>query len=173
MKKVLFAIFAVAVMFTACEKEFENVDQLEGLSISDYNGFSGLTAIRNEAGYLVFDIKYESPNTDFNSVKFYYTLNKDFTDAEWATAVEEDDAGTSTTLEDHRTSLEIEVPADDNMYSFSIAPEDIKVGDVLRCYYRGYTYDADGEKAKKYYSPVGDDTFDHDIFSQWTVLTVK
>ncbi len=181
MKKILFAILAVSMLFTACEKDdevvvpevFVDVDLLDGLSVSDYKGFSGLTVIRNEAGDLVFDVTYTTTNTDFNSVKLYYTLNKDFTDAEWTAAVEEDDEGTSTTLEENRVDIEIDVPAADSKYSFTIAAADVKVGDVIRCYFRGYTKDADGEKVKEYYSPVGNDTFDHDVFSGWTVLTVK
>ena len=179
MKKFLFAILAVAVMFTACDDDddvFVEVNQLKGLTVTDYNGFSGLTVVRNEVGDLEFDVMYEYNATvlvNFNSVKLYYTLNKNFTDAEWTTAVEEDDEGTSTTLEDNRVTLEIDIAAADNMYSFTIPAADVNVGDVLRLYFRGYAKDIDGEKAKEYYSPTGNDTFDHDIFSGWTVLTVK
>lgn len=178
MKKFLLAILAVTVLFSACDKEeeFVDVDQLSDLTISAYNGFSGLTAVRQESGDLVFDIEFEydvAATSSFNDVKFYYTLNKDFTDAEWATAVEEDDLGTSTTLEDNRVTLEIDIPADDNKYSFTIPAVEVSEGDVIRCYFRGYTKDLDGEKLKMYYSPVGNDTFDHDTFSQWTTITVK
>ena len=177
MKKLLFALLAVAMMFTACEEEWVDVDQLAGLSVSEYNGFSGLTAVRNEAGDLDFEVKFvydASVWVNFDSFKFYYTINKAWTDAEFAEAIELDDAGiTPNLIEDHRVSMEIEVPAADNMYAFTIPYSDIAVGDDLRFYFRGYTKDAEGEKNKMYYTPVGNETFEKDNYSEWTVLTVK
>ncbi|MEN8250468.1 MAG: hypothetical protein ABFS32_16155 [Bacteroidota bacterium] len=180
MKKFLFAILAVAVLFTACEKDedFVDVDQLKDLTITDYNGFSGLTVVREENGDLVYDVKYEYDAAVyelFNSVKLYYTVNCDFTDAEWTQAVADDDEGIEPNLlADNRVSLEIEDPADDNMYSFTIPAAEVNKADVLRLYFRGYAKDTVlSVKNKMYYSPTGNDTFDHDVYSQWTVLTVK
>ena len=180
MKKFLFAIVAVAILFTGCEEDEDpvvEVDQSQELTITDYNGFSGLTVIRTVSGDLNFDVKYEydaSILVEFNSVKLYYTLNKDFTDAEWTEAIVLDDAGTEPNLiADDRVDIEIDMPADDSMYSFTIASADVKVGDVIRCYFRGYAKDALGDKTKEYYAPSGDNTFDHDVYSQWTTFTVK
>ena len=179
MKKFLLVMVAVSMLFTGCDKDDETVEEVEvdqpqELVITDYNGFSGLTVIRTVSGDLNFDVKYTTSNTDFNSVKLYYTLNSDFTDAEWTQAVADDDEGVlPNLLEDHRVTIEIDIPADDSMYSFTIAAADVKVGDVVRCYFRGYTKDAEGEKVKEYYAPSGDDTFDHDVYSQWTSFTVK
>jgi plastocyanin len=181
MKKFLFAILAVAVMFTACDDDedeaFVDVDQLQGLTITDYNGFSGLTAVRNDVGDLKFDVTFvydASVWVTFDSFKFYYTLNQDFTDAEWTAAIELDDEDIEPNLiADHRVSMEIDIVAADNMYSFTIPAADVKVGDDLRFYFRGYTKDVDGEKNKMYYTGTGDETFEKDIYSEWTVLTVK
>ena len=174
MKKFLFAIATVSILFTGCDKDDEKVDQPQELVITDYNGFSGLTVIRKVSGDLVFDVKYTTTNTDFNSVKLYYTLNSDFTDAEWTQAVDDDDNDVlPNLLDDNRVTLEIDILADDSMYSFTIAAADVQVGDVVRCYFRGYTKDAEGDKVKEYYSPSGDDSFDHDLYSQWTEFTVK
>lgn len=178
MKKFLLATAMVAVLFTACEEdEVVEVDQPQELVITDYNGFSGLTVVRTVSGDLNFDVKYEYDAdvwVNFDGVKLYYTLNKDFTDAEWTEAIALDDEGIEPNLiADDRVTLEIDILADDSMYSFTIAAADVNVGDVVRCYFRGYTKDVDGEKAKEYYAPSGDDTFDHDVYSQWTSFTVK
>jgi len=178
MKKFLFAIATVSLFFTGCKKDdnkVEEKDQPQELTITDYNGFSGLTVIREVAGDLKFDVKFESANPTFKSVKLYYTLNSDFTNEQWNKAVADDDAKPpiQSDVFDARKDIAIEEIAEDNMYSFTIAAADVKVGDVVRCYFRGYTKDADGKKDKKYYSPSGDDTFDHDIYSQWTSFTVK
>ncbi|MCK5788614.1 MAG: hypothetical protein KAH32_06425 [Chlamydiia bacterium] len=181
MKKFLLAIATVSILFTGCNKDDDKVeekDQPQEITITDYNGFSGLTVIREVAGDLVFDVKYEY-NADilvnFNSVKLYYTLNSDFTDAQWTEAIDLDDAGTTPNLlDDHRVTIEIEDPTDDSMYSFTIAAADVKVGDVVRLYFRGYAKDIDGNKSKDYYAPSATaDTFDHDLYSTWTEFTVK
>ena len=180
MKKFLLAIAMVSVLFTACEKDeevFVEADQLEGLTVTDYNGFSGLTAVRNESGDLEFDIMYQYDAVvwvTFDSFKFYYTINQDFTNDAWTEAIALDDEDIEPNLiADHRVSMEIDIAAADNMYSFTIPAADVKVGDELRIYFRGYTKDVDGEKSKMYYTPTGNATFEKDIYSQWTVLTVK
>ena len=172
MKKFLFAIATVSLFFTGCNKDdnkVEEKDQAQELTINDYNGFSGLTVIRKVAGDLEFDTKFESDNTTFKSVKLYYTINQEYTDAEWTVFV---DAGTED--DNGRVTLEIADKADDNKYFYSIPAADVKVGDVVRCYFRGYTKTDDGDKDKKYYAPSKTaDTFDHDLYSTWTSFTVK
>jgi len=172
MKKFLFAIATVSLFFTGCKKDdnkVEEKDQPQELTINDYNGFSGLTVIREVAGELKFDVKFESSNPTFKSVKLYYTINKEYTDAEWTVFV---DAGNED--ENGRVTLEIAEKADDNMYAFSIPKADYKIGDAIRLYFRGYTKDDAGDKDKKYYAPSGTaDTFDHDLYSTWTKFTVK
>ena len=139
------------------------------------NGFSKLNITNTTGSDLKFDITYEYDvaNPEFNSVKLYYTINSDFTDAEWTQAVADDDASIPSTIFDARVSIEIDVKADDNKYSFSIPIADIAAGDVVRYYFRGYTKDTAGEKVKDYFSPSQDGSFDHDIYSQWTLETVK
>ncbi|MCK5788786.1 MAG: hypothetical protein KAH32_07295 [Chlamydiia bacterium] len=143
-------------------------DQPQEITITDYNGFSGLTVIRKVAGDLEFDVMFETTNPEFKGVKLYYTLNEEHSDAEWTVFVDaetEEDGG--------RVTLEIDVKADDNKYSYTIPAADVKVGDVVRLYFRGYTKDAAGDKDKKYYAPSLNDTFDHDVYSQWSKFTVK
>ena len=176
MKKFLLAIATVSILFTGCNKDDDKVeekDQAQELTITDYNGFSGLTVIREVAGDLKFDVKYSTTNPEFKSVKLYYTLNSDFTDAEWTQAVADDDAGTPSDTFDARVTLEIDVIAADEMYAYTIDAADVKVGDVVRLYFRGYTKTDGGDKDKKYYAPSGNDTFDHDVYSQWSKFTVK
>ena len=140
------------------------------------NGFSGLV-IGNEAGSdLTFDVTYEYDvvaNPTFKSVKLYYTIDKDYTDAEWAQAVADDDAGETGTLLDNRIDIEIDVMATDNKYSFSIPAADVNAGEIIRFYFRGYTKDVDGEKVKEYFTEGQGAEFDHDIYSQWAELTVN
>ena len=143
--------------------------------VGPINGFSEL-AITNTAGAdLKFDVKYEydSTNPDFKSVKLYYSINKDISDADWTSYVAEDDAGDSSNIDANRMDIEIDVKSADDMYSFSIPTADIKSGDVIRYYFRGYTKNAAGDKVKDYYSPSQDTSFDHDVYSQWTLETVK
>ena len=172
MKKLLFAIATVSLFFTGCKKDDEKIeekDQPQELTINDYNGFSELTVIRKVSGDLEFDVKFTTDNPEFKSVKLYYTLNKDYTDAEWTAFV---DAGNED--ENGRVTLEIDTKTDDNKYFYSIPAADVKVGDVVRCYFRGYTKTDAGDKDKKYYAPSKTaDTFDHDLYSTWTSFTVK
>ena len=171
MKKFLLAIATVSILFTGCNKDDDKVeekDQPQEITITDYNGFSGLTIIREVAGDLKFDVKFTSTNPEFKGVKLYYTLNEEHSDAEWLVFV---DAGTEE--DGGRVTLEIDEIAADEMYAYTIAAADVKVGDVVRLYFRGYTKDAAGDKDKKYYAPSGNDTFDHDVYSEWSSFTVK
>ncbi|MCK5788613.1 MAG: hypothetical protein KAH32_06420, partial [Chlamydiia bacterium] len=133
--------------------------------------------ITNTAGSdLTIEVKYEYNETErptFDGVKLYYTINSDFTDAEWTQAVADDDAGTPSTIFDARNDIEIDVKADDNKFLFTIPVADINSGDVIRYYFRGVAKDTAGDKVKDYFSPSQDETFDHDIYSQWTLETVK
>ncbi|MCK5907993.1 MAG: lamin tail domain-containing protein [Flavobacteriales bacterium] len=139
------------------------------------NGFSKLNITNTAGSDLKFDITYEydSANPTFKSVKLYYSINKDISDADWTTYVAEDDAGDSSNIDANREDIEIAAKAGDDKYSFSIPVADIAAGDVVRYYFRGYTKDAADEKVKDYFSPSQGENFDHDIYSQWTLETVK
>ena len=136
------------------------------------NGFSGLVIGNTEGSDITFDVTYEYPvaNPTFKSVKLYYTLNSDFTDAEWTQAVADDDAGTPSTIFDAREDIEIDAKTDDNKYSFSIPSADVTKGDIIRFYFRGYTKNTAGDKEKDYYSQDQGAEFDHDVYSQWSKI---
>ncbi len=137
------------------------------------NGFSDLVIGNVEGSDITFDVTYEydATNPTFKSVKLYYTLNSDFTDAEWTQAVLDDDEGTPSTIFDARVDIEIDDKADDDKYSFSIPAADVTKGDIIRFYFRGYTKNVDGDKEKDYYTPDQGAEFDHDIYSQWSLMT--
>ena len=141
---------------------------------TDPVGFSNLVIENTASTDIVFDVKYEynADNPEFKDVKLYYTINKDFTDEQWATFVEEDDNGNSTNIDENRVDIKIDEKADDDMYSFSIPAADVEADDVIRFYFRGYTKNSEGDKEKEYFSPDTGAEFDHDVYSQWSTLIV-
>ena len=143
--------------------------------VSSVNGFSNLKITNTTGADLVFDVTYEydAANPSFKGVKFYYSVNKDISDDDWKKYIAEDDAGDSSNIDANRNDIAIGDKAADNKYSFTIPAADIKTGDVVRYYFRGYTKNADGDKLKDYYSPSQDENFDHDVYSQWALETVK
>ena len=137
------------------------------------NGFSDLTTGNTEGSDITFDVTYEYDvaNPTFKSVKLYYTINSDFTDAEWTQAVADDDAGISSAIFDARIDIAVDAKSADDKYSFSIPTASVTKGDVIRFYFRGYTKNTDGDKEKDYFTPDQGAEFDHDIYSQWSKIT--
>lgn len=138
------------------------------------NGFSNLVIENTTEGTdVVFDVTYEydEANPTFKNVKFYYTINANHTDAEWTQAVEDDDNDIQSDVFDTRKSVEIDVKADDNKYSFSIPSSELVTDDIIRFYFRGYTKNTDGDKEKEYFSPDKGSEFDHDVYSQWSSIS--
>lgn len=136
------------------------------------NGFSQYFTTTPTGGTdLTLNVTYEydeAVQVEFKDVKMYYTINDTYTDAEWAVFV---DAGTES--DNGRNSFEIVNKSADNKYSFTIPADSLSSGDQLRVYFRGYTKNASGTKLKNYFTPDFDDTFDHDIYSQWSVININ
>ncbi|MCK5782022.1 MAG: T9SS type A sorting domain-containing protein [Flavobacteriales bacterium] len=149
-------------------KKFYSLAIMTLLSVYGFgqvNGFSNLAITNTEGSDITFDVTYEYDvaNPDFKSVKLYYTINKDYTDAEWLVFV---DAGTEG--DNGRVTEEIDEKADDNKYSFSIPAANVTKGDIIKFYFRGYTKNADGDKEKEYFTPDQGSEFDHDVYSEWS-----